>query len=63
MIVAETLKAGDKFHMRGIEITVLRDAEPWTDPFGRSEGFFKLWCAGDGRAGWVPFGPGGKVDS
>lgn len=60
-IYADTLKPGDKFNYRDTVVTVLRDAEPWTDPFGRSEGFIKLWCAADGREGFMQFGPGGYV--
>lgn len=62
-VFATQLRAGDKFQMRGAVVAVLRDAEPYTDPFGRTEGFIKFWCSGDGREGWVSFGPGGYVEA
>lgn len=63
---AATLKAGDTYNFgygdEDIVVTILKDQEPWEEPFGRP-GFFKFWVSRSdtGAQGWVCFGPGGKV--
>jgi hypothetical protein len=58
---ATDIRIGDKIAYEGRpHARVLRNAEPYTDQFGRTLQAF--WCGSDdesGREGWVPFGPGG----
>ena len=58
---AETLEPGDRFSLRGANVVVLGEKEPWTDPFGRA--MFRYWSRREdtGQEGYVPFGPGGVV--
>lgn len=60
---AAELTADQVIRYRGTRVTILRDAEPWTEPFGRP-GFFRFWSVrhDTGAEGWMPFGPGGVVD-
>lgn len=56
---ADSLSAGDRFSYRGVDVTVVRDAEPWTEVTGLQ--ISAIWCRreDDGREGFLPFGPGG----
>jgi hypothetical protein len=79
-IDAEDLMAGDvilycALHVEGetpndpVELTVLRDGEPWRDMFGRE--MKRYWCRGhadkngkpsdDAREGFMTYGPGARV--
>lgn len=59
--LATEIQVGDTIAYTGRpRALVLRDPEPYTDPFGRTLQAF--WCRADDetrREGWVPFGPGG----
>jgi hypothetical protein len=58
---ATDIRIGDKIAYEGRpRAVVMREAEPYTDGFGRALQAF--WCRsedGSDREGWVPFGPGG----
>lgn len=58
---ATDIRVGDRIAYEGRpRAIVLREAEPYTDPFGRTLSAF--WCRSEDdfpHEGWVPFGPGG----
>lgn len=58
---ATDIRPGDTIAYEGRpHARVMRNPEPYTDPFGRTLQAF--WCQADDdthREGWVPFGPGG----
>ncbi|MFJ2217879.1 hypothetical protein ACIQVO_36310 [Streptomyces sp. NPDC101062] len=64
-IAFEDLKVGDvlvRGYGDGRRAQVVRPAEDFTDRFGRT--MRRLWCQavdGEGREGWVEFGPGGRT--
>lgn len=61
MVTAKSLCPGDVIVDRLFDdrpdVTVLRWAEWDTDLFGRY--MMRFWCAGDGREGFMSYGPGG----
>lgn len=60
---AADLVPGDRFLSLDVPVEVLREREPWLDPFGR-RGHFRCWCRREdtGAEGWMHFGPDGAVD-
>lgn len=60
-VAATEIRVGDKIAYDGKPVAVvMREPEPYIDPFGRTLSAF--WCRAEDdptREGWMPFGPKG----
>jgi hypothetical protein len=64
IVDASTLKPGDRIHVpyeANVDVTILREAEPCRDRFGRELQRFWSRREDTGAEGFMSYGPGGIV--